>query len=82
MRWPRAWNRWPITLTLNHGTLYPALVRLEQRGWIKARSNGPITIARRSITASTKAGVRALRHQPDGWSRLASLVDKLLLQES
>ncbi|PYR87451.1 MAG: PadR family transcriptional regulator [Acidobacteria bacterium] len=54
------------SLTLNQGTLYPALVRLEQKGWIKG---------------TWQAGVRGLEKQTERWRRLAGLVDKLLLNE-
>ena len=53
-------------LALNQGTLYPALVRLEQKGWIKG--------------AWQKTGERALAEQAERWRKLAGLVDKLLLE--
>ena len=69
-------------LTLNQGTLYPALVRLEQKGWIKGTWQRTETNREAKYYALTKSGVRALEEQTEKWRRLAGLVDKLLLDES
>ena len=68
-------------LTLNQGTLYPALVRLEQRGWIKGTWR--LTESRREAKfyTITAAGRRAVDDQAARWRRLSALVDKLLLDE-
>jgi PadR family transcriptional regulator, regulatory protein PadR len=68
--------------TLNQGTLYPALVRLEQRGWIKGTWQKTESNRDAKYYAITKAGNRALAHQTQRWLRLVGLVDKLLLKES
>lgn len=70
------------SLTLNQGTLYPALVRLEQRGWIKGAWQRTETNREAKYYSITKAGLRALDKQAERWRRLAGLVDKLLLNES
>jgi PadR family transcriptional regulator PadR len=70
------------SLTLNQGTLYPALVRLEQKGWIKGTWQRTENNREAKYYAITKAGVRALGKQTERWRRLAGLVDKLLLNES
>jgi transcriptional regulator len=69
-------------LTLNQGTLYPALVRLEQKGWIKGSWQTTDTGREAKYYAITRAGTRALTQQTERWRRLAGLVDKLLLGES
>src|ERR1700724_979345 len=69
-------------LTLNQGTLYPALVRLEQKGWIKGTWQTTENNREAKYYAITKAGVRGLEKQNERWRRLAGLVDKLLLNES
>lgn len=69
-------------LMLNQGTLYPALVRLEQKGWIKGSWQRTETNREAKYYAITKAGTRALDKQAERWRRLAGLVDKLLLNES
>lgn len=68
-------------LTLNQGTLYPALVRLEQKGWIKGAWQTTENNREAKFYAITKAGSRALGEQTERWRRLAGLVDKLLLGE-
>jgi PadR family transcriptional regulator PadR len=67
-------------LSLNQGTLYPALVRLEHKGWIKGTWQKTENNRDAKYYALTKAGERALRKQTERWRRLAGLVDKLLLE--
>ena len=67
--------------TLNQGTLYPALVRLEQRGWIKGTWQKTENNRDAKYYAITKAGMKALGEETDRWRRLVGLVDKLLLSE-
>jgi PadR family transcriptional regulator PadR len=67
---------------LNQGTLYPALVRLEQKGWIKGTWQKTENNREAKYYAITKAGTRALGEQTERWRRLAGLVDKLLLNET
>jgi transcriptional regulator len=69
-------------LTLNQGTLYPALVRLEQKGWIKGAWQKTETNRDAKYYAITKSGERGLQKETERWRRLAGLVDKLLLDES
>jgi transcriptional regulator len=67
---------------LNQGTLYAALVRLDQKGWIKGTWQRSDNNREARYYAITKAGTRALERQTARWRRLASLVDKLLLARS
>jgi PadR family transcriptional regulator PadR len=69
-------------LMLNQGTLYPALVRLEQKGWIKGTWQRTESNREAKYYAITKAGTRALDKQAERWRRLAGLVNKLLLGET
>ncbi len=68
-------------LSLNQGTLYPALVRLEQKGWIKGAWRTTEHHREARFYAITRAGTRALGKQAERWRRLAGLVDKLLTHE-
>ena len=68
-------------LSLNQGTLYPALVRLEQKGWIKGAWQTTENNREAKYYTITRAGARALESQTERWRRLAGLVDKLLLHE-
>ena len=68
-------------LTLNQGTLYPALVRLEQRGWIRGEWRRTENAREAKYYGITKAGSRALGREAARWRRLAGLVDHLLATE-
>jgi PadR family transcriptional regulator, regulatory protein PadR len=65
-------------LVLNQGTLYPALVRLEQKGWIKGAWQRTESNREARYYSITKAGTRALDKQTEKWRRLIGLMDKLL----
>ena len=67
--------------TLNQGTLYPALVRLEQRGWIKGTWQTTESNREAKYYAITKRGTHALRSEIDRWQRSAGLVNRLLANE-
>ena len=67
--------------TLNQGTLYPALVRLEQKGWIRAAWQKTEHNRDAKYYRITRAGTRALESETARWRRLVHLVDKLLLNE-
>jgi transcriptional regulator len=67
-------------LTLNQGTLYPALVRLEQRGWIKGTWGTTEHNREAKFYDLTAAGRRALKAETTRWRRLAGLVERLLAE--
>jgi PadR family transcriptional regulator PadR len=69
-------------LKLNQGTLYPALVRLEQQGWIKGKWDTTENGREAKYYAITKAGVKALGEETQRWRQLSGLVEKLLGEES
>src|ERR1700754_2759629 len=58
-------------LSLNQGTLYPALVRLEQKGWIKGSWQTTESNREAKYYAITKSGTRALASQIERWQRSA-----------
>ena len=66
---------------LNQGTLYAALVRLDQKGWIKGTWQRTESGREAKYYAITKTGARALEKQTERWRRLAGFVDRLLLDE-
>jgi PadR family transcriptional regulator PadR len=68
--------------SLNQGTLFAALVRLEQSGWIKGTWQTTENNREAKYYAVTKSGARALENQTERWRRLAGLVNKLLTEES
>jgi transcriptional regulator len=65
-------------LHLNQGTLYPALVRLEQQGRIKGTWGKTDSNREAKFYAITKAGERALVQETLRWRRMTGLVEKLL----
>ena len=65
-------------LQLNQGTLYPALVRLEQQGRIKGTWGKTESNREAKFYAITKAGVKALADETMRWRRMSGLVEKLL----
>lgn len=67
------------SLRLNQGTLYPALVRLEQKGWIKGSWRRTENGREAKYYAITKAGGRGLATETERWRRLSGLVDRLLI---
>jgi transcriptional regulator len=70
------------SLTLNQGTLYPALVRLEHKGWIKGAWQRTDTNREAKYYVITKAGLRGLKRHTERWRRLADLVETLLVNEA
>jgi PadR family transcriptional regulator PadR len=68
-------------LHLNQGTLYPALVRLEQYGWIKGAWGKTETHREAKFYSITKAGEKALNAETARWRKMAGLVERLLIEE-
>jgi transcriptional regulator len=66
---------------LNQGTLYAALVRLEQRGWIRGTWQTTESKREAKYYTLTRSGTRALEKQTDRWRRLVTFLDKLLLDQ-
>jgi PadR family transcriptional regulator PadR len=68
-------------LNLNQGTLYPALVRLEQYGWIKGTWGRTESNREAKYYAISKAGEKALNQETLRWRRMAGLVERLLVED-
>ena len=68
-------------IRLNQGTLYPALVRLEQKGWIKGAWQTTENNREARYYTITRAGGRALTEQATWWHRSVGLVNRLLASE-
>src|SRR3979490_2641644 len=58
------------TLALNQGTIYPALLRLEQRGWIRSDWGKSENNRRARFYAITRQGQRQLVRATEGWQRI------------
>src|SRR5260370_37938054 len=65
-------------LNLNQGTLYPALVRLEQYGWTKATWGTTENNREAKFYSITKAGQKALEEETRRWRSMSALVEEML----
>lgn len=65
-------------LSLNQGTLYPALVRLEQYGWIAGDWARTENNREAKYYSLTKAGRKALEKETERWRRMAGVVERFL----
>jgi transcriptional regulator len=69
-------------LQLNMGTLYPALMRLEQRGLVRGNWGATDTKRRARFYELTAAGRRQLTKEKQAWERMAGIIDTLLHSEA
>ena len=65
-------------LQLNMGTLYPALMRLEQRGLLRGKWGTTETNRKARFYAVTPAGRRQLAREKDAWDRMAGIIHTVL----
>ena len=65
-------------LALNQGTLYPALLKLEQMGWIKSKWGESDNNRRARFYSITAAGKRQLAAETENWNRIAGVVGRFL----
>jgi transcriptional regulator len=65
-------------LYVNQGTLYPALLRLEQRGWITSKWGVSDNNRRARYYSLTRAGRRQVAVEEADWDRTASIMSRLL----
>ena len=69
-------------LQLNMGTLYPALMRLEQRGLVRGNWGTTDSNRKARFYTLTVAGRRQLAKERDAWDRMAAIVRTLLRGEA
>ncbi len=69
------------SLSVNQGTLYPALVRLEQNGWITGTWRKTENNRDAKYYSLTRTGKKALEAETHQWCRSACFVNKVLLEE-
>ena len=65
-------------LQLNMGTLYPALMRLEQRGLLRGKWGTTESNRKARFYAITPAGRRQLAREKDAWDRMAGIIHTVL----
>jgi PadR family transcriptional regulator PadR len=65
-------------LDLNQGTLYPALLRMEQRGWIQSRWGTSDSNRRARFYELTRAGRKQVTQESADWARTVALMERFL----
>jgi len=65
-------------LSLNQGTIYPALLRLEQRGWIKAEWGVSESNRRARFYSLTRIGRKQITSETENWERIAATMARFL----
>jgi transcriptional regulator len=65
-------------LRLNQGTLYPALLRLEQRGWISSKWGVSDNNRKAKYYSLTRSGRKQLATETASWERMAGVIARLL----
>jgi PadR family transcriptional regulator len=65
-------------LKLNQGTLYPALLRLEQRGWITSKWGVSDNNRRARYYTLTRAGRKQLNREAEDWNRMTAIMARVL----
>ena len=68
-------------LQLNQGTLYPALLRLQQRGWITSSWGVSENNRKARFYTITKSGRKQLAVEAENWERIASVMSRLLSEQ-
>jgi len=65
-------------LYLNQGTIYPALLRLQQQGWIKAEWGASEHNRRAKYYTITARGRRQLEAETENWKRMSAIISRVL----
>jgi transcriptional regulator len=65
-------------LQLNQGTLYPALLRMEQEGWIASKWGASEKNRKAKFYSITAAGRRRLAKETEDWRRMSSTIERFL----
>ena len=65
-------------LSLNQGTIYPALLRLEQRGWIKAEWGTSESNRRAKFYSLSRPGRKQIDKETENWERVAATMARFL----
>jgi transcriptional regulator len=65
-------------LQINQGTLYPALLRLDQRGWITSKWGISENNRKAKFYSLTRAGRKQLGEETEDWSRMSAMINRVL----
>jgi PadR family transcriptional regulator, regulatory protein PadR len=69
-------------LALNQGTIYPALLRLEQKGWITSQWGTSENNRRARFYEITRAGKKQLAVETESWERTVAIMSRMLEDKS
>ena len=69
-------------LRLNEGTVYAALLRLAQKGWIRSEWGASENKRKARFYSITTAGRRQLAREAESWERISSVIGRVLRLES
>src|SRR5215813_13986042 len=69
-------------LRLNEGTVYTALLRLQQKGWISSEWGASENNRKAKYYSITRSGRKQLAEETKSWERIAGVVDRVLKLES
>jgi PadR family transcriptional regulator PadR len=69
-------------LRLNQGTIYPALLRLQQRGWIKSDWGTSDTGRRAKFYSLSRLGRKQIEKEIEDWARIAATMERILAPSS
>jgi PadR family transcriptional regulator, regulatory protein PadR len=65
-------------LQINQGTLYPALLRLEQRGWIASKWGTSENNRKAKFYSLTRTGRKQLGEEAEEWNRMSAMINRVL----
>ncbi|HWA96225.1 MAG TPA: PadR family transcriptional regulator [Terracidiphilus sp.] len=68
------------SLSMNQGTVYPALLRLEQRGWIKSEWGVTETGRRARFFSLTRVGRSRIATETENWTRVSATMARFLAE--
>ena len=70
------------TLSVNYGTIYPALLKLEQEGYIRSEWGVSDNNRKAKYYKLTRAGYKQLEREADEWARTTGILARFLIRES
>lgn len=66
------------TFSLNQGTIYPAVLRLAQRGWLRSEWGASETGRRAKFYSLTRSGRKQIEQETENWERIAATMARFL----
>lgn len=66
------------SLQLNQGTIYPSLLRLEQKGWIASKWGLSENNRKAKFYSITRGGKKQLAREQENWKQTAGIIERLL----